>query len=264
MNCELAAELNNLAAAYLEAGYLRKSLELFRDALRYTLCDLQPQEPTPVLSPASAAEVSLSAAPHPVSAQQESMMDRDKMSDPRSSEFAPDPVDRETIRQKEESSVPFVHSNAINVIPSPHAYSPDELINTTVVSSIILFNLALVYHLKGLEASGESTMRLAKARSLYQKSQLLLADARVPLSSTGNPVIDMLVMALYNNLAQASFEMSIYEDSRVYFEGLIRFALTVTPSRYGDASIASMIDQQKSNFLLNAIILHAPKLAAAA
>jgi tetratricopeptide (TPR) repeat protein len=140
------------------------------------------------------------------------------------------------------------------------------LINSTIVSAIIIFNLSIVYHLKGLEGgSGSiSSMRLRKARALYQKSQNLLIDAGVPLGATGNPVIDVLSMALFNNLAHVAFELSSYEESRQFFDFLIRFALTVVPSKYGDAFVAALLDQQKSSFLLNAIILQVPKLAPAA
>jgi tetratricopeptide (TPR) repeat protein len=260
MNYQLAAELNNLGGAYLEAGQLKKSMELFRDALRYTLCDLQPQEVSPY---GFGGKGCFTASPPASLGQSDATMGKPASLD----EANLPPMTRIYVEYEgvpSPSSVPFVHSHAINVILSRNAYSTDTLVNTTVVSSIVLFNLGIVYHLKGLEGTGEATTCLTKARSLYQKSQLLLVDAGVPPSSSGNPVIDMLCMALYNNLAQASFEMLIYNDSRSYFELLIRFALTVVPSRYGDATIATLVDQQKSNFLLNAIILHAPKLAPAA
>lgn len=250
MNHQIAAELNNLGGAYLQAGDLKKSMEFFRDALKYTLSDLHVQESSVVIDPSAQGPWS-GSSPQLYQA-------HDSFT-----QAACDFMDREAIVAVP-SSVPFVHTQAINVIPTPKAYSHDHLVNTTVTSSIVLFNLGIVYHLKGLEGTGESTVRLSKARSLYQKSQLLLADAGVPSSSTGNPIIDMLYMALSNNLAQASFEMQCYHDSRRYFDQLIRFALSVSPARYGDTTIATMVDQQKSNFLLNAIILHAPKLAAAA
>jgi tetratricopeptide (TPR) repeat protein len=263
MNCQIAAELNNLGGAYLEAGQFKKSVELFRDALRYTLYDLQPQEVSTYGSgkgcftaspPASLGQYEATIG-KPASLDEASLSPMTRISVPASAEY-------EGVTSP--SSLLFVHSHAINVSPSPNAYSTDTLVNTTVVSSIVVFNLGIVYHLKGLEGTGEATMRLAKAMSLYQKSQLLLVDAGVPPSSTGNPVIDSLCMALCNNMAQASFEMLAYNDSRIYFEYLIIFALTIVPSRYGDATIANLVDQQRSNFLWNAIILHAPKLAAAA
>ena len=71
-------------------------------------------------------------------------------------------------------------------------------------------------------------------------------------------------MALFNNLAHVSYEMTVFEDSRRYFDGLTSFALTVVPSRYQDAYVGLLLDQLKSNFLLNAIILQVPKLAPAA
>ena len=253
MNYLIAAELNNLGGSYLHLGDLKKSMELFRDALRYTLVDL---------NPARSAEC---AAVGPFETVQPSgHASKEEESEPMDMELPSPPSPCECMKPTS-SSAPFVHFHAINVIPSPQAYSPDTLVNTTVVSSIVLFNLGIVYHLKGLETSGEeSRMRLTKARSFYHKSQLLLADAGIPATSVGNPVLDMLLMALYNNLAEVSYEMQSYSESRQYFEGLIRFALTVAPSNYGDATIAAMVDQQKSNFLLNAIILLPPKIAAAA
>lgn len=249
MNIHVVAERNNLGVSYLEKGDLRYALEQFSDALKHTMGELEP----------SGECCSLSARPGAVAQSKETM-----------SAPACPPSSRMKAREMPSqnkivpSSVPFAYTRGINLIPCPAAYSPDPLINTTIISSIIIFNLSIVYHLKGLEGSSVSTMRLIKAKTLYQKSHHLLVDAGVPLGSTGNPVIDMLSMALLNNLAHVSYEMTAYEESRIYFDHLIRFALTVVPSRYGDAYVGSLLDQQKSNFLLNAIILQAPKLAPAA
>jgi hypothetical protein len=245
------AQLNNLGVACLDNLDLRAALDLFRDALKYHVGDMQPADdlerappvPIPVPVPGEAHSDNAPQSKHPL--------------DP--SKISPLSYVWDT-----PSSVQFVHARGINVIASPTAYSPDVFVNATIVSSIIIFNLAAVYHLKGLEECGDRDARLSKARLLYDKSDHLLKDAGVPMNSTGNPVIDMLSMALFNNLAHASFELACYADSRTYFDLLIRFSLTVVPSRYDDAYIGSLLDQEKSSFLLNAIILHAPKLAPAA
>ena len=160
-------------------------------------------------------------------------------------------------------STPFIHAQGFGIVGSPGAYSPDPLINTTVISTLVIFNLAVVYHIKGLHEKNLSDRRLLKAHSLYTKAHLLLHDAGVSFS-TGNAVVDLLSMAVANNVANVCYELSRYDESRRYFDGLIRFALTVVPGRYGDQYVGSVMDQQKSNFLLNAIILHAPRLAPAA
>jgi tetratricopeptide (TPR) repeat protein len=246
------AQLNNLGVAFLDAGDLRKALDLLRDALMHTVGDMQPTEHE--MAPPVAARLVPGKLQDDNTSPIKQDMDESNHIPSSSARFAWDAP----------SASQFVHARGINVIASPTAYSPDVLVNSTVVSSIIIFNLAVVYHLKGLEECGDRNARLSKAMLLYNKSDLLLKDAGVPLSSTGNPVIDMLSMALFNNLAQASFELGSYDESRRYFDNLILFSLTVVPSRYDDAYIGSLLDQEKSNFLLNAIILHAPKLAPAA
>jgi tetratricopeptide (TPR) repeat protein len=247
-----ATQLNNLGVTFLDTGDLYQALNLFRDALMYTVGNMPPPEqemPPPVAArPVPGKPQDDSASPIEQGADQSNLIPSS------STRYAWDAP----------SASQFVHARGINVIASPAAYSPDVFVNSTVVSSIIIFNLAVVYHLKGLEECGDRSARLSKARLLYDKSDLLLKDAGVPLSSTGNPVIDMLSMALFNNLAQASFELGSYDESRRCFDNLIMFTSTVVPSSYDDANIGSLLDQEKSNFLLNAIILHAPKLAPAA
>jgi tetratricopeptide (TPR) repeat protein len=242
------AQLNNLGVAFLDAGDLRQALDLFRDALMRTVVSMQQSEHEVAARPVPGKPQSDNASPikHDV--------DQSHLIHSSSARYAWDAP----------SASQFVHARGINVIASPTAYSPDVFVNSTVVSSIIIFNLAVVYHLEGLEECDGKSARLGKARLLYNKSDLLLKDAGVPLSSTGNPVVDMLSMALFNNLAQASYELGSYDESRICFDNLIMFSITVVPSRYDDAYIGSLLDLEKSKFLLNAIILDTPKLAPAA
>jgi tetratricopeptide (TPR) repeat protein len=246
---EVTVEANNNGVAYLEAGDFHKALESFSVALKHTMGDLDPNR--------SAGIDDLSAHSDNHGAPSER---QESMAPPASTR----PVARVTTSETKSASAPFAYARGINLIPYASAYSLNDLINTTVVSSIIIFNLSIIYHLKGLEGRSMGRTRLHKAKSLYQKSHRLLADAGVPLGSTGNPVVDMLSMALYNNLAHVSYELQGYDESKAFFQNLIRFALTVLPSKYGDPQVGLLLDQQKSNFLLNAIILQAPKLAAAA
>ncbi|CAB9526548.1 expressed unknown protein [Seminavis robusta] len=244
---QAAADLNNVAVAYLERGDLRRALELFRTALRTTMGELRPAGAPPLVPP-----------PMPPQEQQHQAAGQG----PANNDNRQHP--RDTKPEFNSPGTPFVHCQGFGIVGTPGSYSPDPLINTTVISTIIIFNLAVVYHLKGLHEKALNESRLHKARSLYVKAHLLLNDAGVSYGSTGNAVVDLLSMAVSNNLAQVSYELSSYDESRAHFDGLIRFALTVVPSRYGDRYVGSIMDQQKSNFLLNAIILHAPNLAPAA
>jgi tetratricopeptide (TPR) repeat protein len=256
MHYQVAVEENNLGVSFLESGDLRGALERFSVALKLTMGDLDPLASTE-------RDPTLDVPMTSVEETQVLSHGSEECSEPPTT-TRPKARDVSSLQEAKMISAPFAYGRGINLIPHATAYSPDPLINTTIVSSIIIFNLSIIYHLKGLEGRSMSDLRLRKARSLYQKAHNLLADAGVPLGATSNPVIDMLSMALFNNLAHVSFEMQAYDDSRRYFDKLIRFALTVVPARYGDAYVGSLLDQQKSNFLLNAIILQAPKLAAAA
>jgi len=267
MNIHQVAERNNLGVASREEGDLRSALEHFSLALKFTMGDLEPAQSSRTANNKRSAPAQTFPEYCAAAVEQEQ---KKRALDSGSNAQAPTPAEAAHAKARaspcgaEPASAPFAYTRGINLIPCLGAYSPDPLVNTTVISSIIIFNLSIIYHLKGLEGSNQSVMRLSKAKTLYQKSYHLLSDAGVPMESTGNPVIDMLSMALFNNLAHVSYEMGCYSESRNFFDYLIRFALTVIPSRYVDAYVGSLLDQQKSNFLLNAIILRPPKLAAAA
>jgi tetratricopeptide (TPR) repeat protein len=240
MHYQVAVEENNLGVAYLEAGDLRSALERFSIALKFTMGDLEPLPPSGRETPSEVPIVT-----HPDL--QISSLDSNESGEPPVT-TRPKPRDISAPQEKiTMPTAPFAYCRGINLI-----------------SSIIIFNLSIIYHLKGLEGRSMSVMRLRKAKSLYLKAHNLLVDAGVPMRATSNPVIDMLSMALYNNLAHVTFELQAYDESRRFFDKLVRFALSVVPARYGDAYVGSLLDQQKSNFLLNAIILQIPMLAAAA
>jgi len=271
MDLAAASLENNVAVSYLEHGDLKKALDLFRSALRRTMGDTRPGPP-PLLPPPMVA-APLPDAPdnsngHPdntggaASSISGSVYGGEETSSTNTAAAAAAP--RAKAPEFNNSATPFIHAQGFGVVGTPGAYSPDPLINTTVVSTLVIFNLALVYHVKGIHEKALNEARLYKAHSLYIKAHLLLVDAGVSYGSTGNAVVDLLSMAVCNNLAHVCYELSRYEESRAHFDSLIRFALSVIPQRYGDRYVGSVMDQQKSNFLLNAIILHAPSLAPAA
>jgi hypothetical protein len=307
MSSMLVAELNNLGVERLHQGHLRGALHLFREALSYTAINLRLPgyttsynndtggSTTSTLNTATTAtrplrpmkkkkndksakdnQGSAAAAVVAATAQNTTATTRPGAAaaaiavtePPQQPQHHADAADASSLL-----STPFIHSKGINVIPMATAYSPDMLINTVIVSSIVVFNLAIVCHLKGLQQGGGGSgsasvnSRLVKAKSLYERSQQLLADARVPCHySLGNPVTDMLYMASLNNLAQLHYEMAQYSESKRYFDTLVDFSATIVPRIYGnDYYVASLMERTKANFLLNAIILRKePSLAPAA
>jgi Tetratricopeptide repeat len=257
----VAAELNNLGVVRLSQGDLRGALDLFRESLSYTAGSLSPYSLPPSSTNSAKEDVAVHAATTTGTSSPTNLSDP-AAHHPSSPYVAPPPHHHHHVTMV---STPFVHSNGINVIPMATAYSSDILINMAIVSSIVVFNLAIVCHLKGLEGGPASNSRLLKAKSLYERSQRLLTDVSIPGHySLGNPVTDMIAMASLNNLAQLNYEMSQYEESRNCFDRLVGFACTIVPGQYGDAYVGSLMDRTKSSFLLNAIILQKPGLAPAA
>lgn len=246
-------DLNNAGVAYLEEGDIGKALNLFRSALRHSIGDLRPVPGSPPTAP-----------PPMTSASQDGpSSSRNTSSTSAPPQRSPTATATATTSLKL-PGMAFIHAQGFGVVGTPGTYSPDILTNTTIVTTVVIVNLALVYHIKGAYEKSLSETRLIKAHSLYTKAHLLLHDAGVSFGSTGNAVVDLLAMAVLNNLAHVCFELASYEQSRAHFNCLIRFAMTVGPARYGDQHVGSFVDEQKSNFLLNAIILQAPNLASAA
>lgn len=161
-------------------------------------------------------------------------------------------------------SIIFVHCRGITLVESPQSFSTDSLAHLAITTSIVMFNIAVVYHLKGLGEKSMGFTKLAKAKSYYLKSLSLLSSTGVGMHTTGNAIVDFLMMTLLNNTAQVCYEINQYDQSRVQFDRLVQFALTVTTSAYDDAQLASLVDHHKSQFLLNVIILRQPTLASAA
>ena len=246
---ELTVLLNNRGVAYLEMGNYAKAFALFRDALRNTMANLREtteseaqDEEVPQLSHKDCPEVWKNKG-------MEAFADLKYL--PRLSSYGP--VNSE-----------YLFSEGITLMEEEDAYSPNKLVDVSVASSIVLFNLALIHHLKGLKDN--SSKYLIKAESFYQKSFALLAETGLLLGRTGNPVIDFVAMALLNNAAQVGRELCHSEQSKQHFTELLAIALQVNAASYGDCSspVARFLDKTKMACLLNAMCLSEQTLAAAA
>ena len=113
-------------------------------------------------------------------------------------------------------------------------YSNNVMHNSSIYSSIIIFNLGLAFHLEGVKApSSFADVHFQVAKSLYERSvQLLLIATSLATncSTTGNAEIDVLIMALLNNRAMVQMELGEIEASKITFQQLLHFALSVRKS----------------------------------
>ena len=156
----------------------------------------------------------------------------------------------------------YMFAQGVTLMEESGAYSLDNVVDVTVASSIVLFNLALIHHIKGLKQN--SSKYLVKAESFYCRSYQLLVDTGLDLGCSGNPVIDFVSMALLNNAAQVGRELCHSELSQQQFHRLMKVATQVNAASYGNGAIANFMEETKNDFLLNAIVLCDQSRAAAA
>jgi hypothetical protein len=147
-----------------------------------------------------------------------------------------------------------------------------------MMSSILLFNVAVVYHVKGCgEASreGSTCKYLEKARELYRKALGLLQPdggserAQLPraLPPSHHPVLDVLSMALPNNIAAASYALGDYDECRASVKLLVSSCSRVMSDerlRLLDPESASLLEWHLHLFMYNAYFLRTPPTVASA
>ena len=235
---ELPVQLNNRGVAYLEKGNLNKAFTFFRYALRNTMTLLESNLEAPKRSMVQGT--------------------RRAWKNKGLQAF----VTSKPLTRRVASPCEFMYSQGITLLEEPDAYSLDDAVNMTVTSSIVLFNLALLHHIKGLQ---ESTSRyLVKAEAFYSRSYQLLVGTGLELGGSGNPVIDLVSMALLNNAAHVGRELCHSERSQENFRKLMKLAVQVNTTTYGDSAISTFMEEAKNGFLLNAIVLSDQSRAPAA
>ena len=155
--------------------------------------------------------------------------------------------------------------------PEQHCFSSEPAEELSICVSIAVFNLALAYHLRGIQEGEEGSCKelfLSRALALYEKcSDMLLVPTRVAaatLTSTNNSVIDLLFMALFNNIAQISFEQMNYKDCRHYAGMLLQFISSINTTNYRDQKVAAFMQRVVVTFCLNSLALRSPTAARAA
>jgi hypothetical protein len=155
-------------------------------------------------------------------------------------------------------------------IPTTSVFSNDPSVDQIICSSIVIFNLALIYHDGGTHGNcAMNEQHLLKARLLYEKSYKLLEGTGFAVlgSFTGDPFVDVLEMSILNNLVHINFELTDYVQSELYRHRLVRsVASTGTIASYYpyDLQLAALLEKERSNCLLNLIVTTRPRNAKAA
>lgn len=126
----------------------------------------------------------------------------------------------------------FVFAHAIPLITG-HRFSRCTRESSKVYISIVVFNLALTLHLNSLKSG--CWRSLQKAQSLYLKSHDLIKPIINEYYQNGratkNAAFDILVMALFNNLALVHLDLLDVGRAGVYFQILTTYASLVSAKR---------------------------------
>jgi hypothetical protein len=98
---------------------------------------------------------------------------------------------------------------------------------------------------------------------------LLLSTGVSSSEWTGNATLDLLGMAVLNNLGQICCETADYGPSSDYYKHLIQLITRQQQGTggvyYGNSRLDYFMEKQRSIFLLNAVLFgHPPTLAASA
>eukprot|EP00934_Nitzschia_sp_Nitz4_P000132 Nitzschia sp. Nitz4//scaffold17_size182527//84340//85032//NITZ4_001853-RA/size182527-processed-gene-0.16-mRNA-1//1//CDS//3329539337//132//frame0 len=165
---------------------------------------------------------------------------------------------------------PLVDASVVytQAIPIPHsseliAFCP--ITNSSLLMACSIFNLGLVYHLKGLHSVGNLQVEcFERALSLYNKAACLSFAEGIGCYVGKHPVIDLLSMAVLNNLSHVSHELHAFERTRSCIENLLQVATNVQPERYLNSQVADVLGQAKQIFCLNTFVFQPPTLANAA
>eukprot|EP00339_Tiarina_fusa_P006407 CAMPEP_0117059542 /NCGR_PEP_ID=MMETSP0472-20121206/41375_1 /TAXON_ID=693140 ORGANISM="Tiarina fusus, Strain LIS" /NCGR_SAMPLE_ID=MMETSP0472 /ASSEMBLY_ACC=CAM_ASM_000603 /LENGTH=267 /DNA_ID=CAMNT_0004777321 /DNA_START=83 /DNA_END=886 /DNA_ORIENTATION=+ len=163
--------------------------------------------------------------------------------------------------RSDESVNQFVYAHPIELDTNPCAYSSAPMVNHMILSAIIIWNMAVVFHANsGVPAHGrdpssndKDTRRLHKAYSLYLNS-LSLVDQLLEHGSYGNAVVDLFAQALLFNLWDCCKRLKLDAQSAEWNCRLLRYSVSIR-QHYEDAPDALEVLQiQTRQFVVNTIL----------
>lgn len=228
---DIAVQLNNKGADFIGVGDFQTAKELFRSAIAVITA----------LDPAAAAF----DGKHLV----------DSLAAMRSQPYKPAqvPTSSEVYRQ------------AIPLPSQCNSFSRSEAVNRNLYSACCIFNLALSYHIRGMDLTGQNQrLYFEKARSMYDKCSRLVFEHGIGCYVSKHPLLDLLSMAVLNNQSHVTHELGDFEITRSNIECLLFVASIVQPGMFPNPQIQAVLNQAKQLFRLNAILFQPPTVAQAA
>jgi hypothetical protein len=166
-------------------------------------------------------------------------------------------------QHSETSSLGLLYTQPIEVIGTPQAYSKDSEASQVILSAMIIWNMAMICHLKGYTTTAsadhkDANRQFRMARSLYIDC-LTLVQHILERGSNGNPTVDLFLQALLNNLGDCCWQLQEYYEAGVWARALLSYARSSLGSaphqEEEDSSILATLKEQTRLFALNAVTL---------
>mmetsp|Transcript_9489 Transcript_9489/g.14584 ORF Transcript_9489/g.14584 Transcript_9489/m.14584 type:complete len:246 (+) Transcript_9489:113-850(+) len=154
----------------------------------------------------------------------------------------------------------FLSRKGMKIIQENVVFHDDDAQENEVLSAIILYNVALVDHIKHI-LWPQINSPIYAVQKRYEMALDLLGDAVVPAFAD-------LQMALINNLGLVKYQLGTYDQSKIYFTTLANMVSEVLnhfdPAVCGNLKVASNEGWSPEEYLLNARTLQLDPQAASA
>lgn len=254
-----AAQINNYGVSCIRSGSLEEASKLFRRGLQLTQMQSELDSKTQqiafgVVPPLDPSVPFSHIVGIPESLSYERLLDSNTGNPAKKCESGEDSI--------------YLHHHGISLRLNGD-YSPDPLLNTTIFSCIMIYNLGLTRQLQSSRnetAKASRSSYLQSSLSLYSKARQLLAGCSGGVQ--GIPELDVLVMALCNNSGYAAYQAGDYISSELYYHSLTEYvtasASLTCNNNCWDEQTQFIVHRFMHEFLLNAMVLQRPKLASAA
>jgi hypothetical protein len=231
----MGAECNNIAVDHFEAGNFAQALVLFRDAYHgFSRVGAIAQEdnflPTTILGRVTDPQTPLRNASRRL-------------------------VEK---RKSNSSEDGFLYEYPFQVVATPKAYSSDPAVNQAILSAMVAWNMALVYHLNR-KIGGNQVKNLRKAYAMYHHSWGLI-QSHVLVEGrrrSGSPMADLFAQALMNNLADCAWQLQKYDDARSWTQRLVTYSrsIPILPYKNYDPNVTPTLRELTFQFCLNALMM---------
>jgi hypothetical protein len=127
----------------------------------------------------------------------------------------PDSIEHDTRQGESLPEGKCIFSKPIHLVAPSTLHSSSLSSYSTMLSFVLLFNLALAHHITALTARNVSKNKLTKASLLYELSYNILITEQLQELTTPQ------IMAIINNLGQIHFFLCNFEKADQYFQYLL-------------------------------------------